>query len=181
MCVKESHQFSLAWSELVICASFIPRLVIFFTVLSEILATCVLWWFKILEKKTIQKFRILPQMLVYGHNPCYRELQDRQYQPANRKLTRNYDSLNNNTSAIQVYPTPSYIIKSQAPEGQSGMSLTCKGDSLGVKTSMGNGVFRWGVPRVFVPVHHWIHWCQVSHDSHLFSHLLLIVYYGGVF
>src|ERR1700690_2242430 len=30
--VKESHQFSLAWSELVVCEGFIPRLVIFFEV-----------------------------------------------------------------------------------------------------------------------------------------------------
>src|SRR6202453_3769085 len=30
--VKESHQFSLAWSELVICESFIPRLVILFEI-----------------------------------------------------------------------------------------------------------------------------------------------------
>src|SRR6202451_4242041 len=32
MYVKESHQFSLAWSELVVCEGFIPRLVIFFEV-----------------------------------------------------------------------------------------------------------------------------------------------------
>src|ERR1700683_3955897 len=30
--VKESHQFSLAWSELVVCEGFIPRLVIFFEI-----------------------------------------------------------------------------------------------------------------------------------------------------
>src|ERR1700691_2363663 len=30
--VKEPHQFSLAWCELVVCKGFIPRLVIFFEV-----------------------------------------------------------------------------------------------------------------------------------------------------
>src|ERR1700683_4495778 len=30
--VKESHQFSLVWSELVVCEGFIPRLVIFFEI-----------------------------------------------------------------------------------------------------------------------------------------------------
>src|ERR1700683_2090716 len=30
--VKESHQFNLAWCELVVCEGFIPRLVIFFEV-----------------------------------------------------------------------------------------------------------------------------------------------------
>src|SRR6204780_5836566 len=32
MYVKESHQFILAWSELVVCEGFIPRLVIFFEI-----------------------------------------------------------------------------------------------------------------------------------------------------
>src|SRR6202050_3806812 len=35
--VKESHQFILAWSELVICEGFIPRLVIFFDVFTILL------------------------------------------------------------------------------------------------------------------------------------------------
>ena len=80
-----------------------------------------------------------------------------------------------------VYPIPPYLkhalIRSQVPEGQSGTSLWHAKRHLWVRKLRCTTEYPGGM---FVPAQCWIHWYQVSHDSHVFSHPFLIVCSSGV-